>query len=313
MFKPSPIWFLLAPLAACASTPGKPKSPLNGAQEQMQVEAYAEEAIREKTTMGVALTQLDRSIQIWNQIFLNGSEATDGRRLRILQDSITHRTRKLFYEIIDQLETGPPHNRRIAAAALGFAGNEECLSPLLNALSDSDEEVVANALLGLSLLGDLDTPTGSLAGLIDSGSTPTIRSNAALATLEVLRSGAPADEGVLPAARSGLQDQDPRVRTQCALILAQRMDLISIGDLSLVMLEDPVPSAAMAATRALAYIGSNDHRQKGRVARILTVGLTRLEGTRRESLLNDLRKLAGRNYAKDEDWVTWAHRLPPGE
>jgi len=91
------------------------------------------------------------------------------------------------------------------------------------------------------------------------------------------------------------------------------MDVASIGDLSLAMLEDPVPSAAMAATRALAYMGSNDNRQKGRVARIMTAGLSRLEGGRRDPLLNDLRKLAGRNYAKDEDWVTWAHRLPPGE
>lgn len=313
MFKPRPIWILLAPLLACASTGGESESPLEGAQERMQVEGYAQEALREKTTLGMALAQLDRSIQAWNQLFLNGSEATDGRRLRNLQDSITHRTRKLFYEIVDQLETGPPINRRIAATALGFAANEESLSPLLNALSDSDDEVVANALLGLSLLGDPDTPTSSLAGLIQSGTTPTIRSNAALATLEVLRSGASAAESVLPSARSGLHDQDPRVRTQCALILAHRMDVASIGDLSLAMLEDPVPSAAMAATRALAYMGSNDNRQKGRVARIMTAGLSRLEGGRRDSLLNDLRKLAGRNYAKDEDWVTWAHRLPPGE
>jgi hypothetical protein len=33
----------------------------------------------------------------------------------------------------------------------------------------------------------------------------------------------------------------------------------------------------------------------------------------RTSVLNDLRKLSSRNYAKDEDWVTWAHRLPPGD
>ena len=305
-------WILVPALAACASQETEPDGALEDARERMQVEAYSQAALREQTTIGLALADLDKSIQLWNKLFLNGNEATDGRRLKILQESISYRTQKLFYEIVDQLETGPPLNRRIAAAALGFVRVEESLSPLLNALSDTDDEVVANALLGIALLGDPATPTGSLADLLQHGRSSTIKNNAALALLEVLRSEAKAEPAVLTAARSGLHDMDPGVRSQSALILAHQLDAAAIEDLTLVMLEDPVPNAKMAAGQAIAYIGSKDQYQYGRVARILTAALSKVDERTKASILGNLRKLAKKNYSKDEDWIAWAHRQPPG-
>lgn len=303
---------LLPALAACASQGSEPESALDDARERMPVEAYSSEALLERTTIGLALADLDKSIQLWNQLFLNGNEATDGRRLKILQESISYRTQKLFYEIVDQLETGPPINRQIAASALGFVRVKESLSPLLNALSDTDDEVVANALLGIALLGDEATPTASLADLLQNGRTPAARNNAALALLEVLRSEAEAEPAVLTAARSGLHDQDPGVRSQSALILAHQLDAAAIEDLTLVLLEDPVPNAKMAAGQAIAYIGSKDQYQFGRVARILTAALSKVDPRTKASILDNLRKLAKKNYSKDEDWIAWAHRQPPG-
>ncbi|MDA1266047.1 MAG: HEAT repeat domain-containing protein [Planctomycetota bacterium] len=303
-------WILTPLLFSCASTEEGPKSALDGAQDRMRVEAYDRAALRENVTTGLYLAQLDRSIQMWNQIFLSGNKATDGRKLKILSESIRHRTGKLFHEVVAELESGPPINRRIAAAALGFVPSENSLSPLLNALTDLDDEVVANALFGLAKLGDPDTPTASLAHLIEFGSTPVIRSNASLATLEVMRMDGDGSDMVRHAARKGLTDQDPGVRTHCALILARVLDFTSIEDLTLQLREDPVPSAAMAAGRAIAYMGSKEDRQMGRVARVLTAALSHVDGRVKQSLLLDLRTFAERNYAKDEDWVTWAHRLP---
>ncbi len=303
-------WIALPLLAACSSQGEKPDSPLNDARERMKIEAYTSKAMQQQTTLGMYLAQLDRSIQLWNQVFLNGDKIADRQRLASLHANIAHRTEKLFFEILTELDSGPPINRRIAAAALGFADDERALSPLLNALGDSDQEVVANALLGLAMLGDLRTPTESLAHCIEYGETSVIRNNAALATLEILRSGGKGGEEVVEAARLGLHDDDPGVRTQSALILAQQLDSVSIPDLSMQMAEDPIPSAAMSAARAVAYIGSREIRHKGRVARAMTAALSKVDGRVRESLLHDLRRLAGRNYAEEEDWVTWAHKLP---
>ena len=57
-------------------------------------------------------------------------------------------------------------------------------------------------------------------------------------------------------------------------------------------------------------MGDHEKRQMGRVARVLTAALSHVDGRVKQSVLTDLRRLAERNYAKDEDWVTWAHRLP---
>lgn len=304
---------LASVLAACASTstsPSPSEDPLEGAEERMKVESYSSDSVREQTTLGVYLAQLDRSIQLWNELFLSGDATNDLQRMRGLREDIGFRTRKLFFEIVGELESGPVINRRVAAAAVGFADSEESLSPLLNALSDPDEEVVANALLGLAVLGDSSTPLETVAHFVQFGATPTLRGNAALAALEVLRSGGEGGEAVTEAARAGLRDDAPGVRTQCALVLAAQLDLASIDELGLQLTGDQIPGASMAASRALSYIGDRKIRQKGRVARILTAALGEVEGPVRAAVRNDLRKLAGRNYAEDEDWVEWAHRLP---
>jgi HEAT repeat protein len=304
-------WILLALFPACASTEGTSGDALDGAKERMKITAYNPDAKLENITIGSALAQLDRWIQMWNNLFLSGSAATDAQRLQGLEDAIEHKTAKLYYQILAELESGPPYNRRVAAVAIGFVGSAESLSPLLNALSDPDDQVVANALLGLAVLGDSNTPTESLVHFMQFGATPAIRNNATLTTLEVLRKGGDGGEQVTAAARNALLDDDPGVRTQAALILAHELDVGAIDALALQLFEDPVPSAAMAASRALAYLGSKKVKYKGAVARVLTAALSRVSKPVRGSLLMDLRKLSSLNWAEDEDWVTWAHRLPP--
>ena len=54
----------------------------------------------------------------------------------------------------------------IAAAALGFTRDPEVLSPLLDALEDPDPRLVGNALLGLTILEDPNTPTERIASIL---------------------------------------------------------------------------------------------------------------------------------------------------
>ena len=297
-------------LAGCSSSSPKPDGPLEDAREHMEVVAYNPDAKLETSSLGSYLVGLDRSIQVWNGLFLSGDQERDALKLRSLSVDIGYRTRKLFYELVDELENSQAvNNRRVVAAALGFVQQPEAMSPLLNALSDPDLEVRTNALLGLGILGDPKTPTAGITEQMRSGLTERIRSNAALALLEILRAGGTADPDLLEAARAGLHDTEPLVRTQCALILAHQLDTESIDDLALQLFSDDVNSAAMAAGRAIAYLGSRDSHVKGRCARALTASLGRVNSLVKRSVLNDLRKLSSMNFAEEEDWVEWAHRL----
>lgn len=305
---PQPRFWIVSSLllAACASTSEPEEEP----RERMQVTAYSPQALRTQTTLGAYLMQLDRSIQSWNAMFLSGDRVRDAHTLRSLSVDIGHRAGKLYYELVETLETSrAPQNRAVAAAALGFVQTKDALTPLLNALADKNMQVRANALLGLAILGDPKTPLGGVVEAMQLGLTEEIRANAALAILEVLRAGGTPSEGVLDAARLGLHDEAPLVRTQCALILAHQDDEHSIDDLALQLYHDGVNTASMAAGRALAYLGSRNIRVKGRCARALAASLTMTNATVKASILDDLRKLARANFADEEAWVEWAHRL----
>lgn len=278
----------------------------------MQVTSYNPKAKLDRTSFGAYLAHLDRSLQTWTNLFLSGDRVRDARTLQGVALDISTRAGKLYSELIETLETGPPQNRRVAAAALGFVQSREALSPmnaLLNALSDPDELVRSNALLGLAVLGDPKTPLGGISQKLQLGTTSAERCNAALALIEILRAGATGDDRLLALARAGLHDEEPLIRTQCALILAQMQDTSAIEDLALILYEDDVNTPAIAAARALAYLGSHDLHVKGRCARALTASLGMVNSTVKAAVTRDLRKLADKNYSEDEDWVTWSHRL----
>ena len=305
-----PLWLSLGlVLGACSSPGSHGKETPEEARERMKVSVYDARAKLTNTTFGAYLAQLDHSIQAWTAMFISGDRVQDAHKLRALAVDIGTRAGKLYEPIVEALETGPPQNRRVCAAALGFVQSGAPLNPLLNAMGDEDELVRANALLALAVLGDPSTPLGGVLEQMRSGTTRAIRSNAALALIEILRAGGKGDEELVAAARIGLHDEEPLVRTQCALILAHQQDAASIDDLALQLYHDPVNAAAMSAARALAYLGSRDAHLKGRCARALAVSLATTNGTVKSSVLNDLRKLAQANFSSDEDWVTWSQRL----
>ena len=305
---PLTLLIALALSTSCASP--KESKGLAAERERLKVSVYNPGAIREQTSVGIYITTLDRTIQQWNHTFLTGHQDRDRRTLSRLEDAIRTRSLKLFDLLVEQLESGPPINRRVAATALGFTASEHALSPLLNALSDPDQEVVNNALVGLSVLADPTTPLQGILHQMRFGSSGQIRGNAALALLECLQTGSPSTPEVVEAARSGLHDDAPYVRTKSALILAYERDVESIGDLALQLYDDDLDSTAMAASRAIAFLGKHEVHSRGRCARALTASLGKVNDAVVSAVLRDLQLLSGRNYPTHEDWVQWAHRLP---
>jgi hypothetical protein len=268
------------------------------------------EATNQPDPIGKFLTDLDASIRVWSNFIIAAQTEEDRRKASLLEQNLEFVTHKRRAELIEQLESGPLHNRVIAACALGFTRDVEAQSPLIAALDDPHPEVVSNALLGLMLLGRADTPLEPICRYLSSSSDTGIRRNAAQCAAALVKAGARSD-CILEASRRGLSDkEEPTVRAQCALILATLEDRSSLTALC-DRLYDPVPLVRAAAARAVSYIGSRSPPDKGTAGRALVAALERSDSNGRSLLLRPLIELSSVNYGTEiKDWKEWAARLP---
>lgn len=277
-------------------------------------EPYDAELARDQRKTGAVLAKIDASLRLWNNITLGGDTDTDGSRLDIVEASLRREVNAKIATLIEQLEFGPPSNRQIAAAALGFSNAKEALGPLLAALDDTEPEVVSNALFGLSQLRDPDTPIVPVAAKLEDVEQPLAARNNAGRTLRAVglanREGEER-EAALRAGRVALADEESALRVQGALILAELVDSESIPQLARA-LSDTSNLVVTASSRALARIGSVDEKNMGRSARALVAAYRRSdEKSVREQILLDLQAMTKRNYGDDEDaWIEFAQRLP---
>lgn len=302
----------LSVLGGCASS-GSAKGE-GGLYEPEEPEAISRFDSQDDRAVGYLLAGLSSSIEKWNALVLTGSDVQDGQRIRTLESAIRHQSRQHLDDLVEQVTTGPPRNRQIAATALGFSESPDALAPLLAALLDTDQDVVANALLGLSILGHPQTPLGNIASLLTDPRQPaSVRANAgrALRNLGVSRRGEEERIQVRDAARAGIADVDASVVMNSVLLLAELQDADSIPTIA-EQLQHPSPTVARAAARGLAYMGSAEPTSKGPAVRALVGSLPRVDGRSvRPALLVDLQRLAGRNYGDDLDaWLKYANSLP---
>lgn len=315
-------------VAACASPPKAAPEPASAPEEQAPTTlingepvpgaldspvAWNPDVNKDQRKIGYVLAELDQRLRTWHGLVLSGSDARDAHQINVIEASIAHDASKHQSDLIDQLVTGPPNNRRVAAAALGFSGSTLALGPLLAALGDRDEEVVANALLSLGTLRDPATPLTSIADLMSEHTSPTVRVNAGRALRALLaRREDPAErDAVRTAARRGVADSEPAARMNALLLLAELVDRESFDTVALA-LNDDVPLVARAASRSVAFLGSTEAQLFGRAARVLAASLLRVDKTAvRPAVLGDLQRLGQRNYGDDTDaWLEWANRLP---
>ena len=192
---------------ACASTPeektGDTPNPIQ---------------VQDPEPIGKFLADFDKSVAQWSSLTLTASTSTEYREARVLESVLVESTTRRGDELIKELESGPPINRIRAAAALGFTRSVEAQSPLLAALSDSNPDVVHNALLGLAVLGRGDTPLDGSA--ICSSAAPTHRRAARPRAMRSIVGAGGTSDKVVGIARRALVDTEPFVRVQCALTSA---------------------------------------------------------------------------------------------
>jgi hypothetical protein len=292
---------LLAALPACATTRGAE------AQEPVPLEPDPEKT-EGPQPIGLFLAEINNAIRAWTNLTMTAVDAEERRNALLLEKDLMRRTYRRRDELIHELELGPAANRVVAASALGFTRAPEALSPLLAALDDPVADVRSNALLGLSLLGQADTPLERVCELMRPSEEPWVRANAAMCASSLVNAGAQSD-CLLGAARAGLMDGEPGVRSQCALILATLLDGESM-DILEDLLYDDVPLVNAAAARAIAYVGSEVPAEKADAARALVKAYLASEGALRRNLIDAMTRLSGRTFGDDdEEWRAWAQRL----
>jgi HEAT repeat protein len=295
---------LLLLSAACSST-DKSDSGLQEVEIQ-EIDPIA--IVEEDVPIGMFLADVDRALRAWTNLTHTANTPEERRQARQLEMVLRHSTAKRADELIQQLETGPPRNRVRAASALGFSGKEAALSPLLAALSDASLDVVHNALLGLALLANPDTPVDQICKLMETSTDPHTRSNAAYALRNIAEAGGDA-EGAVNSARLALVDPEPMVRVQAALILGLAADPRSIKPLA-DAIYDEIPLVGKAAVEALVLIAADDGTNRGPVARALVRALETSSDTKpyvRRALI----EVADRDYGREvSDWNKWAQGLP---
>ncbi|MFT5285632.1 MAG: HEAT repeat protein [Planctomycetota bacterium] len=296
---PGPLIILvLALLSACASTNS----------DELEGEPYSPPGEEQADSIGFYLAQISKAINGWNRTKLEARNEEDKRRVRTFERTIQRMARLRVGDLLIELESGPPANRRISAVALGFTGMEEALSPLLSALEDPDPLVVSEALLGLGLLQLPETPLAQICHLLRRDPDNYTRNNAAYAMQRILLSGG-ADPCTVQSARDALLDSESAVRAKAALILYLVRDTDSItalGDL----LYDEEGVVAAAASTSLARLGA-DKIYTGSVARLMVAALDRVHPTHRNFVLNELRRLHKKDLGEEsEPWRDWAYRLP---
>ena len=259
--------------------------------------------------LGKFLADMSASIQAWSHKTWSATSRVDLRKQNLLEHHITQEARKRKEDLLYSLEAGPQHNRVIAAAALGFTRDPEVLSPLLDALEDSDPRLVGNALLGLTILEDPNTPTERITSILRYDKDPQLRWSAAWCARTLVERGV-RDEDLTDAARAGLIDPEPVVRAPCCLLLAILGDAESFAGMS-ALIRDPIPLVSAAAVGAVGLLGEKAPERRGDCARALSDELGADDRDLRERIRRSLVRLAGRNYGNDVDrWRLWSSRLP---
>ena len=330
---------LLLLLTACTASqpkddPGKPDS----LGKEIETEDYIAMGPgiqrAHELPIGAFLGEVGKRIQAWSRARLDG----DDDQLRLLSEVLEFECAKRQGELIEQLESGPPRNRALAAVALGYAKRQNqlqndlstiqidkgstSLGPLLAAIDDPDPKVAANALMGIGILERPETPLEPITRALSEGTTASVRSNAAFAITAIAKAargvhrggGQDLDEDQRTLGRSacvhGLGDADLGVRVQCAAalgLLGNESTIAFLGD----RLDDEVALVSQAASVALVRLARDDTKLKGKVARLLANRLDNVRPTRRDTVLYGLVLLAGRQMGDStEVWQDWARRLP---
>jgi len=301
---------LIAPLlVACASTTPTRLDPVPLTAEEIEFLRKLEdpETFSLVQDTPALFHNLDSLLNAWLESSLSKNSPKHVRIYTNLGEILTRRVYVNFETILDQFHNGPPPNRIIAAAALGFsripendsfpAVHTRAIDALISDLDCGDDSVIKNILLSLYNLADPATPLTRILDIMVQHHDPDVRANASLA-VQAIATEDKADL-ILPYMFPGLKDDEPKVRNHCILIAMKLKDKGAITAL-VELLKDSYALIQANAAVALGEMGDSS----------LCGSLIPLLNSRyqivRECVLKSLKKLSGEDYGFElEDWKAW--------
>ncbi|MCA8970291.1 MAG: HEAT repeat domain-containing protein [Planctomycetes bacterium] len=157
-------------LAACSSTDpdnrgagGGIKDPAIEQDAQRRL-AERDEAISRNNDFSLALVRIDKALDEYTTNVSKSENIVAQRRADSLKTYLETQSRRFDRQLLEALGSDAARQRGIAAAALGFSGEDIAVEPLENALDDEEEFVRTNAALGLGQLASTATRIDGLVG-----------------------------------------------------------------------------------------------------------------------------------------------------
>lgn len=326
-------------LTGCSSTQeGDSGRPLSAAeleyQRRLEMLEREPKGPQEGRTGAELMVRLDQNLQLWHRSNIEQVGTRDRELVDNIEDVLQRTVYLNFETVLAKLETGEPHQRGIAAAALGFSRLKEpadpgerdrflarwpqiyprAIEPLIRFLDDEETFVVQNCLLGLWKLGDPNTPIQPVLRQLNR-SEEDVRSTAVLALSTILTPET--GEVAISALINMLYDPKPKVRNHAVSAVAAIRHRSATGRLAQ-LLDDPYLLVQANAARALGELGDIESCE------FLLVRLEKLlkdkpsgEFRRRtdldnrrdlvyQHLMGSLQKLSGQELGDDvEEWREW--------
>ncbi len=208
--------------------------------------------------IGSLIRDLDLGLRTWSSLMARPRTEETRHQIDLATSALALKVVNRRDAVETQLLSGPPRNRGIAAAALGFSGDPRVVPLLAAATADEDVTVAAHALLGLGVLAAADTPLDPVAqALRRPDATPTLERNAAFLLLQLASTGRIGPDGAgADLLMELVRRPDAKVRAQAALALGLSRAAAAAPVLTDLLAADPSPEVRTAAAWSLGRLGA---------------------------------------------------------
>lgn len=244
--------------AACSSTPAE-EDPLAALEDGEAVaEPYSPPPSRPMLSAGDVIFECELHLRAWQEAYSNQRDPENRQVIESTERSLAMLVRREKRELENQAQSGPPRNRGIASAALGFGADPSVLPVIMNNVGSDNDSVQANALLGVAALASEDTPLGPLQEIVwDPDVSEATVQNAAFAAFRLAGQLRRDPEGGLSAMLIPLLERpEADVRAQAVAALGMIDAAHAIPMIARMAKNDPQPIVRTAAAYALGEIGS---------------------------------------------------------
>ena len=222
-------------------------------------EPFAAPAPRSDLTTGDLLVETERHLRAWEQAMAAQRSERNREAIEFTERAIAIFVRREQTRLETQAVSGPPRNRALASAALGFSGDDKVLPLIQNNVGDPNPMVSSNALLGLGVLASAETAIGPVYEVLQrSDVAEEVVRNATFAAYRLANTLRSDPDGNLAAIFLPLLSHpDARIRAQAASGLGLIEAGHAVPRLNELVTRDPASTVRTAAAFALGEIGSS--------------------------------------------------------